>query len=213
MCTLIEHIRFFYFTYFSWFVFGIKVVLDDAISYLLGFLLAAQLVGDYNAMRRAYIVCIIIIIIIICADKVFRNNSKTFDLLATLVSPINAGQRMRKIVYYRVLNHTLLLGSLILMEVVKILAAIFCIIDLAIEIKVGVFLNYVLLGILTTSSILGLFLYSTLIFHVMCVRDFYKNWLLWIGEWYLDDTIRVKIELVAHKLSMEFEEIFTHSGQ
>ena len=48
-----HNLRFIYFTYFSWFVFSIKLILDNVIGSLLGFLLAAQLIGDYNAIRKA----------------------------------------------------------------------------------------------------------------------------------------------------------------
>lgn len=186
-------IRYFYFTYFSWMVFSLKTILDHVIGSLLGYLLAAQVIGDYNAMRRAYIVCIIIIIVAVFIDNYIRSISKTFDLLNTLISPVNTAIGMDKVIYYKRLNHSFLILQLLLIELTKILASIFCVIDLAIEIKDGVFLNYVLLGILIVSSLLGLLLYSTLLFHVVFFKNFYVNWLLWFGKWYLNNTVSVHV--------------------
>ncbi len=101
------------------------MILDDVIGSLLGFLLAAQLIGDFNGIRKAYIVCIIIVIVMIFADKAIRNNSKTFDLLTTLVSPINTGVGMNKIIYYKARNHAALTLLLIFIEIIKICSATF----------------------------------------------------------------------------------------
>ena len=207
MPKILRDLQFFYFTYFSWFVFSIKLILDDVIGSLLGFLLAAQLVGDFNGIRKAYIICIIVVIVMIFLDKSVRNGSKTFDLLHTLISPINTGTGMNKVINYNAKCHALMISFLILVEIIKILAAVYCIIALAIEVVDGVFLNYVLLGILTVNSLLAFVLYTTLFFHILLIDRFYEKWLIWFAEWYLQCIITVIISSVNNKLTMRFEEL------
>lgn len=203
----IRLIQYYYFTVCYWFVYTIKVIIDDVIALLLGFLLAAQTVGDYNDMRRAYIVCIIIIIIMICADKYLRSQSKTFDLWKTIVAPVNVGVGLNKIVCYRLYNHVIQVSLLILFELIKIGCIVFCLIDLAIEIIDNVFLNYVLLGIVAVNSLIGFVLYTTFLIHLIFIKNFYFNMLQWFAGWYLSCVIKVDLTMTGCRISLKFTEL------
>jgi hypothetical protein len=208
MSHIIDNIRFYTFTYFTWFVFGLKILLDDIIGLLLGFLLAAQVVGDFNSLRRGYIASILIIIAMCRIEKIIRDKSKTFDLLNTITEPVNAGVPMNKVVYYRVRNHFAIIFTLLLTEIIKILCSVYCLIILAVEVGDGIFLNYLLLGILLVGSSLGIILDFLMITHILFMKNFYMKWLIWLSDWYLKETVVVNVEKTGNKLSMRFTEDF-----
>lgn len=143
----------------------------------------------------------------ICADNYLRSHSKTFDLWKTIIGPVNVGQKLKKILCYRLYNHLIQIFLLILFEVIKIGCVVYCIIALAIEIIDGVFLNYVLLGIIAVNSLMGLVLYVTFFVHLVLIPDFYYKMLQWFAKWYLSCVINVKIERNGCRISLEFTEL------
>lgn len=207
MCEIINKILFIYFTVISWLVFSIKCIIDEVIGAMLGFLLSVQAVGDYSAMRRAYIVCVLIAIFTIFADKYLRSQSKTFDLWKTLTGPVNIGVPLVKVIYYRRYNHLSQLTLLLLFELIKIGSSVYCLITLAIEVRTGIFLNYVLFAILLTDSLLGLCLYLPLFINVMFYPNFYHKWLEWFSLWYLQCVINVEVEQRGYMIIVKFTDL------
>lgn len=193
-----------YFTLFAWLVFSIKSVIDDFIGMMLGFLLSTQAINDSTNLRRGYIVCVLIAIIMICADKYLRTVSKTFDIWITLTSPVNIGQRLCKVLYYRRYNHLIQVGFLCFFEVTKILASVYCLVILAIEIQRQVFLNYVLFGILITSSLLGTFLYFPMFLNILLVSNFYYRILIEFSNWYLACVVNVCVKKDKNRITVEY---------
>lgn len=202
--NLRKKITYFYFTFFSWLVFSLKLIIDQVVGSVLGFLLSVQAVGDTSPMRKAYIICVLIAIIMIFAEKYVRLQSKIFDLWKTLTNPVNIGQQLTKIVYYRVLNHAIQISLLLLFEIIKIISVVYCLITLAIEVKQNIFLNYVLFGILLVNSILTLALYIPLLIHVIFDNNFYVDMLDYFACWYLQCIVNVNVEQHGHVLQIKF---------
>ena len=204
MSNCVNYLRLFYFTYFSFVVYGLKIICDQIIAVLLGLLLVIQNVNS-NVLKILYIIAVVIIIIAIMADKVLRENSKTFDLLRTLTGPINIGPPMKKIVDYRWKTHALQCISLFLIELIKISAAVYCIIVITIEKDfVDPLLNYILLGILLFDSVIAAVLYLSYFCAIIIMDDFYYTWLKYFSEWYLNCVINVIIKKEGTILTVEF---------
>ena len=194
---------------------------------MLGFLLATQAVEDTSSTRRGYIACVIIAITMIYADKYVRSVSKTFDIWRTLTGPVNIGQRMCKVLYYRRYNHALQVALLLVFEIIKIVTCVYCIVILAVEIKHGIFLNYLLFGILITNSLLGICLYLPMLINILFVKDFYYRLLIEFARWYprrmyvlkdihpprlalavyLECAIQVKVVKEGHTITVEFAQL------
>lgn len=197
----------FYFTFVSWLVFSIKFIIDDVIGAMLGFLLATQAVGDTSPTRRGYIACVIIAITMIYADRYVRSVSKTFDIWKTLTGPVNIGIKMCKVLYYRKYNHALQVTALLVFEIIKIITCTYCIVILAVEIEHGIFLNYLLFGVLITNSLLGIMLYLPMLINIIFVKDFYHRLLIEFARWYLECVIHVKVIKEGHTITVEFAQL------
>lgn len=206
LIDLLNKIKYFYFTYFSFFVYGLKVVCDQIIAVLLGVLLVVQNI-EGNVMKIMYIVCAIIIIIMIMLDKVLRSNSKTFDLLATLTGPINIGVQMIKVVDYSWKTHSAQVFILFLIEVIKILCSTYCIIVINLQNFIDPYFNYIVFGILLFNSATAALLYFSYFLAILIIRDFYYKWLKWFTTWYLKCVINVEIEKQATLLTVKFAKL------
>ena len=197
----------YYFTFCSWIVFSAKSIIDELIGAMLGFLISVQDMGDDTPMRKLYIIGVLFSILMIFSDKFIRKASKTFDLWKTLTKPVNVGQEMKKVINYSRRTHFLQTFSLIMFEILKIGAIVYCIITLATDVKERVFLYYVLFGMLLVNSFLGLMLYIPMALNILIVKNFYYKQLSWFSDWYLKRVIRVNVEKTGDMISIEFGQL------
>lgn len=207
VCSLCEKLLFLCTTVGLYMLYFLKLCLNDMISYLLGLIVAAGVVLDITPMRKAYIVMTLFIIFLLAMDKNMRSNSKTFDLLATIFRPINLGVGMHKVVNYTKWNHVGILSALLILEIAKIFAGVYCILTLAIENIPGVWVIYWLLGALLLESGLGLLLYSIILICVLIYHNFYLNLLQSMGDWYLKDSINCIVSLDKNRIILEFQDL------
>ena len=177
------------------------------IGYLLGLIVAAGVVFDFTPMRKAYIVITLFIIFLLAVDKNVRQSLKTFDILATIFRPINLGQGMRKVVLYSKINHVTTLLGLDALEILKILSGVYCILTLSIENISGAWVIYWLLGALLVESVLGILVYSFLLFCVLIYDDFYFNLLRNMSDWYLKDCVTCTLSKDRNRIFLEINDL------
>jgi hypothetical protein len=183
------------------------MALNQMIGYLLGLIVAAGVVLDFNPMRKGYISLTLIIIFCLALDRNIRAMSKTFDMIHTIFQPINARVGMRKIIVYSKWKHLLQIILLITIEIIKILSGIYCVIILVIEVKTNVYVNYCLFSLLFLESVLGLVVYIVVSFLILLRHNFYLEWIRWMAKWYLRDSVKCIVTCDNPRVILEFEEL------
>lgn len=207
VCSLCDKIIFFCLTIGIYSVFFLKMALNQMIGYLLGLIVAAGVVLDFNPMRKGYISLTLIIIFCLALDRNIRAMSKTFDMIHTIFQPINARVGMRKIIVYSKWKHLLQIILLITIEIIKILSGIYCVIILVIEVKTNVYVNYCLFSLLFLESVLGLVVYIVVSFLILLRHNFYLEWIRWMAKWYLRDSVKCIVTCDNPRVILEFEEL------
>jgi len=188
-------------------LFFVKLSLNHMISALLGIIVAVGVVLYTTPMRGAYMVITLFIILLLAIDYNVRKLSKTFDLLFTIFGPINLGVGLRKVILYSKWNHSGILLGLTILEVLKIVSGIYCILTLAIEDIPNSWVIYWLLGALLVESSLGVMIYSFIMLCVLIYKDFYYNLLQNIGNWYLKDCVRCIVTKNGNRIFLEMEDL------
>ncbi len=207
VCTLCDKIIFSCTTLGIYSVFFLKMALNEMISYLLGLIVAAGVVLDFNPMRKGYISLTLVIIFCLALDKQIRASSKSFDMIRTVFQPINAGVGMRKIIVYNKWKHLLQIFFLIIIELIKILSGVYCVIILVIEVKTNVYVNYCLFSLLFLESLLGMLIYIVISFFTLVRHNFYLEWIRWMARWYLCDSVKCIVTCDNPRVILEFEEL------
>lgn len=202
-----EKIVFYITTFFIRTTFFIKLTLNDMIGSLLGFIIAVGIAFDYTAIGRAYVALTLVIIFCLKVDNHIRSDSRTFDMISTIFSPVNVGTPMKKIIVHSFLSQTKTLLTLILLDVIKILSGIYCVVVLSYEVEVGVFLVYCVIALLFLESAIGIMVYSILLVLGTFRRDFYMQWLKWMAQIYLKDIVKCIVSCDPPRIIMEFEEL------
>lgn len=181
-------------TFYAHTTYHFKLALNAMIGAVLGYIIASGTIGDFDSLRRSYIALSIIIIIGLCFDRYIRSVSKYFDFGNTITEPINVGVPMEKVIEYSAKKHIILLGSLVVIELIKMLSAIYCIVIMAVIFgKVGAFVNYCILALVIIEAWLGLFIYVIAIICICIKPNFFKYWMRWMAKWYLNNTVITEI--------------------
>lgn len=183
-------------------IFFVKLSLNEMIGYLLGLIVAAGVVLDINPMRKGYISLTLVIIFCLALDRHIRATSKMFDMISTIFRPVNTGIGMRKIIKNS--NYVSLLLFIMLIEVIKILCGVYCVVILAIEVKTNVYVNYCLFALLFLESLLGFIIYFELLFFTLIRKNFFSQWLEWMGKWYLKNSVDCVVTHNKHTIILEF---------
>lgn len=206
-CTLCDKIIFSCTTIGIYSVFFFKMALNEMIGYLLGLIVAAGVVLDFNPMRKGYISLTLVIIFCLALDKHIQTSSKSFDMICTVFRPINVGTGMRKIIVYNKWKFLLQIFLLIVIEIIKILSGIYCVIILIIEVKTNVYVNYCLFSLLFLESFLGLVTYIIISFFTLIRHNFYLEWIRWMAKWYLKESVNCIVTCDNPRVILEFEEL------
>lgn len=186
-------------------IFFLKTTLNTMIGYLLGIIVAVGVVLDYDSTRKGYIALTLVIIFCLALDRHIRAISKSFDMISTIFGPINASTSMRKIIHYKKSNYTLLMLFLALVEIIKILSGVYCVIILIIVVQNNVFVNYCLFALLFLESGSGLILYLIIAYFTITKKDFYPEWIEWMGKWYLHDSVKCTVMHIDSVVILEFK--------
>ena len=164
-------------------VYHLKRFMNYNVFFLLSVIVAAGIVGDYNDLRRSYLAIALVIIFTAAFEKYIREASLYFDLMNVLISPVNVGIGMHKLVSYSKGAHLRLLLLLAFLELIIILASAYCMTILGVLFgSHTVFVNYCVLSLIAVESLLGLFIYLCASFLLLLIEDFYPKWLNWIAE-------------------------------
>lgn len=191
-------------------IYHLKLVINSVIFSLLSYIVASGIVGDNTPLKKAYLSLSIVIIICLSIDKYVRTISVYFDFMYTINSPINLAIGMKKVINYKKIWHLAIICLLLLLEDIKILCAIFCIIDLNYTINQGVFVVYWVYALILLESCLGLILYFSGFVLVATKKDFYMRWCKWMCRWYVSDIVRTFIYKIDDNIYMEWQDL--HPG-
>ena len=125
----------------------------------------------------------------------------------TIFQPINAGSTMKKIIVYKKWKYLTQMLIFIIVDVIKILAGIYCVIILVDDVQIGVFVNYCLFACLFLESSLGLIMYVSILILTLIRHNFYLEWLRWMAAWYLKDSVDVLVTCDNPRVILEFKDI------
>jgi len=167
-------------------IYEYKLILNVIVGSLLGYIIASNFLSDKDPWKKAYVALSLIIIIFILIETFIRNKSSEFNLLDSMLNPIVFnGDKIIHIIKYDYTNHYELLVNLLVIELIKIGAGIFCIIDLVRLNIDGVFLNYLLLSLLLLESSLGMITHLFSILLVLIDKKSYIKCLNYTSEKYV----------------------------
>ena len=186
-------------------IYHFKTIINIFVVSVLGFIIVLDNSNDGDIKQKAYITVSIVIILSLLVDEYIRSISRLFDFSSSISQPviIEPGSRLVKVVNYRRRRHLLTLFSIIIIEIVKLLSGIFCVIDLSIMRIDNVFLNYFLLAFLLLESILGFVTYLSAFIMVCFNRDSYQRWLNYMCEAYVRNIVNCIIYSRGTRLYME----------
>lgn len=208
---MLDHLIFIFMTLGTRAMYHIKLVLNLVIFSLLSYIVASNIIGDDTPLKKAYISLSLIIIICLSIDKYIRSISLYIDFMTTITHPINLGVPMRKVIYYTRMRHLLLVGFLLLLEDIKIMCAIFCIIDLNYQIQNGTYIIYCLLSLLLAESTLGLIIYFFRFILIATRKDFFIEWCTWMANWYISEIVKVHIYKINNNIYLEMTDIHSQN--
>ena len=187
-------------------IYCLKSCLNAMIGGILSLLLVVSSPIN-NSLGKAYIPLTLLIIFCLAADHIFRSNSKTFDLIFTIFSPVNVGIGMEKIIVYKWYTHVLQLAFFCFLELLKIIPAIYCIIFLSLVVETHDYLHYWILSILLVESLLGFLSYFFILASVLIITDFYVKWLNVLTKWYLKNCVEGVVYLDGPRVILEYNKI------
>lgn len=195
--NLIPKIGYFLMTAGMYNVYRIKSCFNDFVGYLLGFIVAVGVVIANSPLSKAYIVLTLVIILCLAVEKNLLNHSKLVDMLNTLDNPVNVGVGMHKLLHYNPLKHCFAIAIFMFIETIKILCGVYCIITLVLDVESteGTWIIYWLLGALLFESTLGLILYFVTFVGVLCIPNFFLNWLASIADWNISDVVEYEVKI------------------
>ena len=191
-------------TLFMHFFYEGKMIINIVIGALLGYLLVTSITNGETDLQRAYISLTIIIIISLFSDRYIRNKSRLFNLSTRLNDPIVIIPGTLIIVYYNRLEHIVLLTCLLSIEFIKILAGIFCIIDLHLLSLSPAYLNHVLLSLLLFESLIGYITYVIAIFFVIINKNSYIKWLNYLAERFIRKSCKCEFIHLNNRIYVKF---------
>lgn len=202
--TLLECFRYKVLTICTHAMFFIKITIISMVSCLLGLIVAAGQVQDFTPMRKAYIALTLIIIFCLILDFHLRNNFSMFDMIKTIFGSINLAIPLEKRMKKSKIRFVIQICSLLLLDIVKILAAVYCIIALYVENIENVFVNYCLLALVLFESLIGVILYICYIILSSLEKDFMVSWLTWMGNWHLRTIVHCLVYPEGDNIVMKF---------
>jgi hypothetical protein len=205
--TRFQKVIFFAMTTGLYGIFFFKSCLNAMIGSLLGLIVAAGVVLDTTPMRKGYIGASLAIIFALAIDRKIRENSKTFDMLATIFEPINLGRGRKKAMSYTRLGNCSITCILMGLETLKILCGVYCIVTIVVEDIQNVFVIYCLMGALFMESLLGLLLYAVFTMSVLRYSDFYVKLLQAMAEWFLSDSVNCMVSKQGRQVFLEMKEL------
>jgi len=207
LINIINNLLFLFFTSGVSSVYYFKIVFNKVIFYSLTFITAATSIDDGTSMGKAYVCLSVLIIILLTFEDFKRRQSPYFSMIDCITQPMNAAVGIKRSIPYNRTKHIISGFGFLIIEVLKILSAIYCIIHLSIEIKDGVLINYIAFAMLLFESSLGVYLY---IFCSLCIlfhKNFFKKWLKWMCKWYFSGIMKSTVKFNGTFLTIEVRDL------
>lgn len=206
---LIEFLNNFLFLFFTSgvsFIYYFKIVFNKVIFFSLTFITATTKIDDSTPMGKAYVCLSVLITVLLIFEDFKRQESPYFIMIDCITKPMNSMVGIKRTIPYRRFKHVKSAIGFILVEILKILSAIYCIIFLETQIKIGVIINYIIFAMLLFESGLGTYLHTISAICLILHRNFFKKWLKWMCKSYFSKIMHYEVKLVNNLLTIEVRE-------
>lgn len=186
-------------------IYHFKTIINIFVVSVLGFIIVLDNSNDGDIKQKAYITVSIVIILSLLVDEYVRSISRLFDFSSSISAPVvmEPGNRIVKVVNYKRRKHLITLFVIIVIEIIKLLSGVFCVIDLSIMKLDNVYLNYFILAFLLLESTLGFATYGSAFLMVCIDKDSYYRWLNYMCEAYIRSVVNCIIYSRGTRLYME----------
>ena len=191
----INHIFFLFFTIGFYLTYSFKVVFTKAITYLLIIILGTTIVDPNTSGGMAYFSFGLIIIVLLMLGEYIRKDSNILGLISHITNQIDMEGIYKTIPRYTWYKHFILFFSLFLIDILKIISGIYCVVYLFIYVKSGIFLNVAVLCMLFLESIIAIPIYIIFCIGLLLKRKFFVIWLRWMCNRYISRVMNHEVKL------------------
>lgn len=204
---ILNNLLFFFFTWGVCSVYYFKIVFNKVIFYSLTFITASTAIDGNNELEKGYICLSVLIVVLLTFEDFKRRESPYFSMIDCITQPMNAAVGIKRTIPYRRYKHTFSTLGFLMIEILKILSAIYCIIVLSLENTVGLVINYIMFAMLLFESSLGLYIHIISTFCLLAHKRFFKKWLKWMCKWYFSGIMKSNVRYDGTFLTIEVRDL------
>lgn len=181
----INYSLYLYFTIGLKFIYGLKDIFGSVVFCYLSYITASSIISDSTPYGKAYLVLSIVITALICVDKYIISTSLLIQFISTFDSLINLGQGCEKIYNFSRYKTIFYMSMMFLVELIKLLAGVYCFVILIVYDYTDVLVNLIVLGMLMFESFLGCYLYLLSNICILFIPNFFYRWLRNMAKYYI----------------------------
>lgn len=198
----INHVFYLMFTMGFYLMYSIKAIFTQAISYLLMIILGTTVVSSDTGGGRAYFSLGLIIIVSLMTGEYIRKDSWILNIISKVIGPIDKGGIDEVVPRYTWYKHFGLMFFLFMLDVLKILAGVYCVVYLFVVTKTGIFLNIAVLCMLFFESLVAMPIYIIFCVGLLYDHKFFVKWLRWMCNRYISKIMSYEVKLKDNVLHL-----------